>query len=78
MLNNVKLDRKLMNGKGAVAIFVCFVELTLRLFVETEEGANTLVTIVENAIEIAAPYVCNISVPPVYSVFRFSITHIAS
>jgi hypothetical protein len=43
-----------MNGKGAVAIVVCFVELTLSLDAEAEEDASTLATIVENLIEIAA------------------------
>jgi hypothetical protein len=61
-----------MNGKGAVAIIVCFVKRTLHLCTETKEDANTLVMIVENTIEVAALYVRKISVPPVNAVLLFS------
>jgi hypothetical protein len=50
-----------MNWKGACAIVVCFVELTVHLCGETGEDADTLVMIVENAIEIGTPYVLNIN-----------------
>jgi hypothetical protein len=62
----------MINGKGAVAIVVCSMELALPLRGEAGEDEGTSVTIVESSMEIAAPYVWNISVPPIYSVLRFS------